>query len=82
MGSTTHLQEHKEELAKDVSKLACLGVHLMDSIEGGVVLMNMVKSSLMSEVKLKQGQDPILIELKANVHKKKVLAFEQEGMVY
>ena len=34
--------------------------------------MNGVESSLVSEVKGEQDQDPILIELTANVHKKKV----------
>ena len=33
----------------------------------------------MSEVKEKQDQDPILLELKANVQKQRVLAFEQGG---
>ncbi|WMV54654.1 hypothetical protein MTR67_048039 [Solanum verrucosum] len=32
-----------------------------------------------TEVKEKQDQDPILLKLKANVHKQKVLAFEQGG---
>ena len=33
----------------------------------------------MSQVKEKQNHDPILLELKENVHKQRVLAFEQEG---
>ena len=37
------------------------------------------ESPLMSEVKEKQDQDPILLELKANVQKQRVLAFEQGG---
>ena len=41
--------------------------------------MNGSESSLVSEVKGKQDQDPILHELKANVHKKNVLAFEHGG---
>ena len=39
--------------------------------------MNGAESSLVSEVKEKQDQDPILLEFKANVRKKKVMAFEQ-----
>ena len=35
----------------------------------------------MSEHKDKQDQDTILLELKANVHKQKVMAFEQAGDV-
>ena len=49
----------------------------MDSIEGEIVAMNGAESSLVSEVKEKQNQDPILLELKANVHKQKIVAFEQ-----
>ncbi|KAH0730162.1 hypothetical protein KY289_001350 [Solanum tuberosum] len=79
MGSTTHVEVEKRELAKDVHRLARLGVRLLDSTEGGVVLMNRAESSLVSEVKEKQNQDPILLELKENVHKQKILAFKQGG---
>ena len=54
MGSTAHLEEDKKELATDVNRLACLGVLLMDSTEGGKVVMNGSDSSLVSEVKEKQ----------------------------
>ncbi|KAH0720138.1 hypothetical protein KY284_005168 [Solanum tuberosum] len=46
---------------------------------GEVVVINEAESSLVSEVKEKQDQDLILLESKANVHKQKVLAFEQGG---
>ncbi|KAH0669635.1 hypothetical protein KY289_024128 [Solanum tuberosum] len=77
--STSHVEEEKKKLAKDVHRLARLGVRLMDSTERGVVVMNGAESSLVSEVKENQDQDPILVELKANVHKQKVLASEQGG---
>ncbi len=51
----------------------------MDSTEGGIVVMNGAESSLVSEVKETQDQDPILLELKANVHKQKVMSFEKGG---
>ncbi|KAH0729411.1 hypothetical protein KY289_000599 [Solanum tuberosum] len=79
MGSTAHIEEGKRELAKDVHRLALLGVRLMDSIEGGIAVKNGAESSLVSKVKEKQDQDPILLELKANVQKQIVLAFEQGG---
>ncbi|WMV50723.1 hypothetical protein MTR67_044108 [Solanum verrucosum] len=41
--------------------------------------MNGDESSLVSEVKEKEDQDLIFLELKANVHKQKVMAFEQGG---
>ena len=40
MGSTTHFEEDKKELARDMHRLAHLGVCLMDSTEGVVVVMN------------------------------------------
>ncbi|WMV19535.1 hypothetical protein MTR67_012920 [Solanum verrucosum] len=64
MGSTTHFEEDKKDLARDVHRLARLGVRLMDSTKGGVVAMNGVESSLVLEVKEKQDQDSILLELK------------------
>ncbi|KAH0711565.1 hypothetical protein KY289_007524 [Solanum tuberosum] len=79
MGSTTHIEEGKKELARDVHRLACLGVRFTDSAEGGITVTSRAESSLMSEVKEKQDQDPILLELKANVQKQRVLAFEQGG---
>ena len=32
MGITSYVKEEKKDLAKDVHRLACLGVRLMDSI--------------------------------------------------
>ncbi|WMV28967.1 hypothetical protein MTR67_022352 [Solanum verrucosum] len=52
---------------------------LIDSAEGRIAVRSGAESSLVSEVKEKQDQDPILLELKANVQKQKVLAFEQGG---
>ena len=40
MGSTDHVEEEKRELAKGVPKLARLGVRLMDSTKGGIVVTN------------------------------------------
>jgi len=54
MGSTSHIEEGKKELAKDVHRLERLGVRLLDSNEGGVVIMNEAESSQVSKVKEKQ----------------------------
>ena len=59
MGSTAHFEEYKKELAKEVHRLAQLGVKLMNSTEGEVVVVNGYKSSLVLELKGKQDQDPI-----------------------
>ena len=76
MGNTTNLEEEKKELSIDVHRVAKLGVRLMDSTEVGLVVTNGSKSSLVSEAKENQDQDPIFLELKSNVHKKRVLAFD------
>ena len=62
MGSTTHIEEEKRELAKDVHRLSRLGVRLMDSIEGVVVVMNGAESSLVSKVKEKYDHDHLLLD--------------------
>ncbi|WMV08498.1 hypothetical protein MTR67_001887 [Solanum verrucosum] len=51
MCSTAHVEEENRELTKHVHRLARLGVQLMDSNEGGIVVMNGTKSSLVSVVK-------------------------------
>ncbi|KAH0650238.1 hypothetical protein KY284_030150 [Solanum tuberosum] len=61
MGSTAHIEEGRRELAKDVHRLACLGVRFTDSAEGGIAMTSRAESSLMSEVKEKQDQDPIFL---------------------
>ena len=52
----------------------------MNYTEGGEVVINVSESSLVSE--LNKYQDPIRLELKSNVHKKKVLTLEQEVSRY
>ncbi|XP_069146065.1 uncharacterized protein [Solanum lycopersicum] len=51
----------------------------MESLEEGIVVTNGAESSLVPEVKEKQDQDPILFDLNASVHSKRVLAFKQGG---
>ena len=66
MGSTTPFEGGKPVLEQDIHRLARLGVRLMNSIEGGAVVMNEYESSFVSEVKDEQDQDPIWIELKVS----------------
>ncbi|WMV23695.1 hypothetical protein MTR67_017080 [Solanum verrucosum] len=65
MGSTTHIEEGKRELAKDMHGPARLGVRLIDSAKGGIVMMNGSDPSLVPEVKGEKDPDPILLELQA-----------------
>ncbi|XP_070041273.1 uncharacterized protein [Nicotiana tomentosiformis] len=53
MGSLAHLEACQRPLAQEVHELASLGVHLTDSNEGGVIVLNRVESSLVAEVKEK-----------------------------
>ncbi|WMV58243.1 hypothetical protein MTR67_051628 [Solanum verrucosum] len=40
IGSITHVEEEKKEFAKDVDRLACLGVFFIDMSDGSVVVKN------------------------------------------
>ncbi|KAH0657926.1 hypothetical protein KY289_026674 [Solanum tuberosum] len=79
MGSVAHVEEKIKELAKDVHRLARLGVHLMSISDGGVTVPNGEESSLVVEVKEKKESDPILLELKGAVHNQRVEVFSQGG---
>ncbi|XP_069143374.1 uncharacterized protein [Solanum lycopersicum] len=63
MGSVAHVDE-KNDLVKDVHRLARLGVFLMSISYSGVIVQHGAESSSVVEVKEKQESDPILLELK------------------
>ncbi|KAH0719580.1 hypothetical protein KY285_015611 [Solanum tuberosum] len=79
MGSVAHVEEERKELAKDVHRLARLGVLLMSISDGGVTVQNGAESSLVEEVKEKQDNDLILLQLKGAVHQHRVEVFSQGG---
>ncbi|KAH0720092.1 hypothetical protein KY284_005122 [Solanum tuberosum] len=62
--SVAHVEKERKELAKDVHRLARLGVFLMSIFYGGVTIQNGSESSLVAEVTEKQESDPILLQLK------------------
>ncbi|WMV41286.1 hypothetical protein MTR67_034671 [Solanum verrucosum] len=72
MGSVAHVEEERKELAKDVHRLARLGVRLMSISDSGVTVQNGAESSLVVEVKEKQDSEPILLELKGAAHNQRV----------
>nr|XP_009771985.1 PREDICTED: uncharacterized protein LOC104222450 [Nicotiana sylvestris] len=49
MGSLAHVKADKQTMMKEVHRLASLGVRLLDSKDGGVVLQNRAESSLAAE---------------------------------
>ncbi|WMV08190.1 hypothetical protein MTR67_001575 [Solanum verrucosum] len=79
MLSVSHTEEEKKDLARDVHRLAHLGVCLMYTSDGGVIVQNGSKSLIVAEVKEKQDSDPILLQLKGAVHQQRVEVFSQGG---
>ena len=75
MGSVAHVEEKRKKLAKDVHKLAHLGVCLMSISDSGVIVQNGAESSLVVEVKEKKESDPILLEPKGAVNNQRVEVF-------
>ncbi|XP_060202500.1 uncharacterized mitochondrial protein AtMg00860-like [Lycium barbarum] len=61
MGSLSHVDADKKILTKEVHRLASLGVRLLDSEDGSVVVQNRALSSLVVEVKEKKYKDPYLL---------------------
>uniref|UniRef100_A0A1U7WLH8 Uncharacterized protein LOC104225056 n=1 Tax=Nicotiana sylvestris TaxID=4096 RepID=A0A1U7WLH8_NICSY len=75
MGSFAHLEAYQKSLAKEVHQLASLGVRFVGSSEGGVIVQNRAESSLAVEVKEKQYNNPLLLQLKEVIHKHKTMDF-------
>ncbi|WMV37478.1 hypothetical protein MTR67_030863 [Solanum verrucosum] len=79
MCSVAHVEEERKELTKYVHMLDRLGVRLMSIPDGGVTIQNWSESSLVVEVKEKQDSDPILLQLKVEVHQHRFEVFSQGG---
>ena len=60
-------EEGKKEIVKDIHRLANLEVRLLGSKYGGVIVHELAKSSLYAEVKEKQVEDPILMQINKDV---------------
>ena len=82
MGSVSHLDEAKKDLARDVHRLTRLGVRLESSPYGGAIVHHSSESSLVVEVKSKQHLDLSLMELSKTVLGKLNESFSLGGMVY
>ncbi|XP_070017449.1 uncharacterized protein [Nicotiana sylvestris] len=75
MGSLAHLEAYQSSLAREIHQLASLGVRLADSNERGIIMQNRAESSLVAEVKDKQYNDPLLVQLKEGIYTYKTMAF-------
>ena len=67
MGSVSHVEEAKKDLVKNVQRLSRLGVRLENCPNGGFMVHDSSKLSLVVEVKSKQHLDQPLMELKESV---------------
>ena len=63
MGRTSHVEDDKKDLVKEMHRLARLGVRLVDFTSGGVSVHPSSESFFVVEVKKGQHLDPVLIEL-------------------
>ncbi|WMV45606.1 hypothetical protein MTR67_038991 [Solanum verrucosum] len=77
--AVAHIKDDKKELVRDVPRLARLGVRLVVSTKGGVMVYNGLESCFVSDLKDKQGVDPNLVELKEAVLEK---CFDTRLFVY
>ncbi|XP_019241368.1 PREDICTED: uncharacterized protein LOC109221344 [Nicotiana attenuata] len=73
--SLAHLEAHQRPLAKEVHRLASLGVRLADSSEGRAIVQNRADSLLVVEVKEKQYDNPLLVQGKEGIHRHKTTTF-------
>lgn len=60
-------------------RICISGVQFIDSGDGGVVVQNGSESSLIIEPKEKQDQDSVLLQLKEDVHKQKIMVSAKGG---
>lgn len=61
MGSVAHVEDERKELVKDVHRIACLGVCLIELSDMGVITQKILEFSFVVEVKDNQYSDLLLI---------------------
>ena len=79
IGSTTHIEDEKKELAKDIHRQARLGVRLVHYTSEGVSVHPSSISFLVVEVKKGHQLDPFLIEMNESVLVKMNESFSLRG---
>ncbi|XP_070013969.1 uncharacterized protein [Nicotiana sylvestris] len=83
MGSLSHVEAEKRQLTREIHQLACLRVRLVYHGNGGVILQNTTKLSLIAEVKERKYEDLELVELRERVpqQKKPLLELKEDGIL-
>ncbi|XP_070054241.1 uncharacterized protein [Nicotiana tomentosiformis] len=79
MGSMSYLQPKKSRIAHDIHQLASLGVRLLDSGDAEVTFQDAATSSLVTEVKECQYEDPVLTYYRDTNPQKDKTPFEITG---
>ena len=64
MANLSHVDDATKDLAREVHRLARLGVRLESSTDGGAIVHHKSESPLVAEVKSKQHIDLALMEFK------------------
>ena len=75
MGCVSLTEDEKKELVGDVHRLAHIGVLLMDSTKGSVMVHNGSESSYVMDVNSMQELDPLLVELNESIIRKSIEFF-------
>ncbi|XP_070039531.1 uncharacterized protein [Nicotiana tomentosiformis] len=76
MGSLSYLQPEKRGTTHEVHQLASLGVRLLDSGDIGITIQDIATSSLVTEVKERQYEDPVLVHYRDTTPHKEKKPFE------
>nr|XP_016441064.1 PREDICTED: uncharacterized protein LOC107766740 [Nicotiana tabacum] len=79
MGSLSHVEADKVKMTKYLCHLANLQVRLVDAEGGRILVQNTAKSSLVTEVKERQHEDPELIKLRERIPQQRQPLFELTG---
>lgn len=76
MDRLAYVEKEKNDLVKDIHRLANLGVGILFFEDGWVIIHEVDKSFLWDKVMKKRASDPILIQIKKDVVQKMIFAFE------
>ncbi|XP_059290726.1 uncharacterized protein LOC132044255 [Lycium ferocissimum] len=79
MGSLLYVPAKKLKMTRELYRLANLGVCLLDSEDTKITFQNISQSTLASDVKAPQNEDPILVSIKKGVQKNRISAFELDS---
>ena len=71
MGSLTDVQPEMRDMIREIQRLSSLGVHLANSEDSGVSILEVAESLTIDEIKRHQYKDPILAQYRDTALQKK-----------